>query len=259
MTTIDTIPYLFTESGLSALHSFIDRETLFSFDLDGTLAPIAAVPGDILVPVAIFTELTILNKQAAVAIITGRSRHDARLHLGFVPQYLIGNHGAEGLPGWEEQEVEFSLIAKTWEDQLYTILSDDDREGLLIENKGTTISVHYRGKKDKDAVRSLLLCTFEKLVPRPRRISGKCIENLIPENAPDKGVAMMYLMRHTGYLKGLFVGDDETDETVFELYGDHLFTVRVGSGIKTRARYTLRDQQEISRLLHEINLSKAFR
>ena len=39
-----------------------------------------------------------------VAVITGRSRSDAMQHLAITPHYLIGNHGAEGLPGWESQD-----------------------------------------------------------------------------------------------------------------------------------------------------------
>jgi trehalose 6-phosphate phosphatase len=253
----DTIPYLFTDSGLAALHAFIDHKTLFAFDLDGTLAPIVAEPGDIRVPESILAELIILNKRASVAIITGRSRHDAMLHLGFIPQYLIGNHGADGLPGLEAQEKEFLRLAENWEAQLKAMLSAAVHLGLSIENKGATVSIHYRNYPGDDAVPSLLIDTIEKLSPRPRRIGGKCVENLIPRKAPDKGVAILHLMHHTGYPKGFFVGDDKTDEDVFELPGDHIFTVRVGNEVKTRARYVLHNQQEISRLLHEINFSKA--
>lgn len=257
MTVMDTTPYLFTESGLAALHGFIDSKTLFAFDLDGTLAPIVAEPGNIRVPESILTELIILNKRASVAVITGRSLHDARLHLGFAPHYLIGNHGAEGLPGFGDQEKEFLRLAQNWEAQLKTMLSAADHPGFCIENKGATVSIHYRGHPDGDAVHSLLLDTIEKLTPRPRRIGGKCIENLIPPDAPDKGVAMLHLMHYTGCPKGFFVGDDKTDEDVFKLGGDQIFTVRVGNDVKTKARYVLRNQQEISRLLHEINFSRA--
>lgn len=249
-------PYLFTESGLAALHGFIDCKTLFAFDLDGTLAPIVADPGGIRVPESILAELTVLNKKAALAVITGRSRKDAKLHLGFDPHYLIGNHGAEGLPGMERQEDEFHRFAQIWETRLHAILSAAENSGISIENKGATVSIHYRENRNGKAVHSLILSAIEKLIPRPRRIGGKCIENLIPENAPDKGFAMLHLMSHTGCPKGFFVGDDETDEDVFAMSGERLFTVRVGAGIKTRARYVLRDQQEISRLLHEINLSQ---
>jgi trehalose 6-phosphate phosphatase len=256
MTPVDTMQYLFTDSGLAALHDFIDRSTLFAFDLDGTLAPIVAEPGDIRIPESILAELIILNKKADVAVITGRSRHDAMLHLGFVPQYLIGNHGAEGLPGLETQEEEFLLIAETWEAQLHAMLSDAGHFGFSIENKGTTVSIHYRNHPCGDAAHCMLINIIERLTPRPRRIGGKCVENLIPTKAPDKGVAMMHLMRYTGCPKGFFVGDDKTDEDVFELPGAHIFTVRVGNEVKTKARYILHNQQEISRLLHEINISK---
>jgi len=252
MTSTDAIPYLFSESGMAALHGFIDLKTLFAFDLDGTLAPIVSNPGDILVPESILAELTILHKQSAVAVITGRSRRDALRHLGFVPQYLVGNHGAEGLPGWEAREAEFLHMAETWEVQLYGILSGVDRSAVFIENKGATLSIHYRNCNE-EGIHALILNAIDRLTPRPRRIGGKCIENLIPDKAPDKGASMLHLMRHTGCPKGFFVGDDETDEDVFRLSGEHLFTVRVGTGNYTKARYVLRDQTEISRLLHEIN------
>lgn len=257
MTGRNSTPYLFTESGLAALHSFIDRRTLFAFDLDGTLAPIVAKPGDIRVPESILAELIILNKRASVAVITGRSLHDAGLHLGFTPHYLIGNHGAEGLPGFEVREKEFLRLAQNWEDQLHAMLSGTDHPGLNIENKGATVSIHYRGYPEGGEVHLLILDAIEKLTPLPRRIGGKYIENLIPPEAPDKGIALLHLMRYTGCPKGFFVGDDKTDEDVFELSGNNIFTVRVGNEVKTKARYVLRNQQEISRLLHEINFSGA--
>ncbi|MEN6375319.1 MAG: trehalose-phosphatase [Smithella sp.] len=253
MTTTDTTPYLFTDAGLAALHDFIDRSTLFAFDLDGTLAPIVAEPCNIQIPESILAELIILNKWASVAVITGRSRYDALFHLGFIPKYLVGNHGAEGLPGLEVEEEKFIRLAQTWEDQLHAMLTDADQLGLFIENKRATVSIHYRNWVGDDAIHSRLINVIEKLTPHPRRIGGKCVENLIPMNAPDKGFAMMHLMRCTASSKGFFVGDDKTDEDVFELPGDNIFTVRVGNESRTKARYFLQSQQEIPRLLREIN------
>ncbi|NTW07296.1 MAG: trehalose-phosphatase [Syntrophaceae bacterium] len=255
----ETTPYLFTDEGLAQLHGFIDRSTLFAFDLDGTLAPIVAEPGNIRIPESILAELIILNKWASVAVITGRSRYDALFHLGFVPKYLVGNHGAEGLPGLEVQEEKFLRLAQIWEDQLHAMLLDADQPGLFIENKGTTISIHYRNCIGDDTIHSRLINVVERLDPHPRCIGGKCVENLIPAEAPDKGFAMKYLMRQAGYSKGFFVGDDKTDEVVFELPGDNIFTVRVGNESGTKARYILQDQQEIPRLLREINAVRSAR
>jgi trehalose 6-phosphate phosphatase len=245
--------YLFSDTGLAALHDFIDTATLFAFDLDGTLAPIAADPGSIRVPQAIQRALAELKDRAVMAIITGRSRKDAQRHLGVVPQYLVGNHGAEGLPGWEEREEDFGLLGSGWNRQLKEIIPDMANAGIMVENKGTSVSVHYRGARNKSAARALMRHTIAKLVPQPRVVGGKYVENLLPKEAPDKGSALLQLMRRAGCTKGFFVGDDQTDEDVFHLDGNQLFTVRVGTGTKSRARYFLRGQGEILLLLRHVN------
>ncbi len=89
--------YLFSEAGLASLHGFVDPATLYGFDLDGTLAPIAADPGGILVPDAIQKALARLKKRAVVAVIPGRTRGcpaSSRCR----PPESVGNHGAEGFP-----------------------------------------------------------------------------------------------------------------------------------------------------------------
>jgi len=255
MTRKDSLPYLLSKSGLSALREFVDCTTLFAFDLDGTLAPIVANPGDIEVPEAIRSELARLKNLATVAIITGRSRSDALNHLGMETQYIIGNHGAEGLPGWEYQEAAFRSLGLEWERQLNKWIPDMNKSGFFFENKGPSLSIHYRGVRNKRGARSSLLEAIHSLIPRPRHVSGKFVENLLPEAAPDKGSAVIQLMRYTGLVKGLFVGDDETDEDVFRLSGDHLLTVRVGNKIGSKASYLLKNQQEIPVLLQIINLT----
>jgi len=87
--------HLLSEAGQAALRQFVDRSTLFAFDLDGTLAPIVADPARIEIPEKIRKQLTYLNRVAPVAIISGRARGDARAHLGFDPRFLIGNNRRE--------------------------------------------------------------------------------------------------------------------------------------------------------------------
>ncbi|MBV5340068.1 MAG: trehalose-phosphatase, partial [Deltaproteobacteria bacterium] len=90
--------YLFTAKGRDTLHAFVDPATLYTFDLDGTLAPIVSEPSGIAIPEEVRQCLIQLNRLAPVAVITGRARADALNHLGFTPRFLVGNHGAEGLP-----------------------------------------------------------------------------------------------------------------------------------------------------------------
>jgi trehalose 6-phosphate phosphatase len=59
-------------------------------------------------------------------------------------------------------------------------------------------------------------------------------------------------MREAGCAKALFAGDDETDEDVFRL-DKNIFSVLVGMRKNSRACYYLRSQQEMIRLLEEIN------
>ena len=85
------------------------------------------------------------------------------------------------------------------------------------------------------------------------------MENLLPNEAPDKGTALLQLMSQSDCAKGLFAGDDQTDEDVFQLNWNHLFTIRVGKGKNSRARYFLRKQEEILMLLRQINVILAQR
>ena len=245
--------YLLSNNGLAALGDFVAPDTLFAFDLDGTLAPITSDPDTVFLSPTVKEALAELIERATVAIITGRSQKDAQDHLGIVPHYLIGNHGSEGLPGWERYEEEFRCLADEWTRQLLTLLPDGRTTGIRVENKGLSVSVHYRGARNRAAARSLVLSAIDRLATCPRVVGGKYVENLLPEEAPDKGTALLQLMSRAGCAKGFFVGDDQTDEAVFQLTWENLFTVHVGGGKRSRARYFLRDQGEIFSLLHGIN------
>jgi trehalose 6-phosphate phosphatase len=253
MTNKAAMTYLFSDQGLAALRDFVDPATLFAFDLDGTLAPIVADPGEIRVPPVVQAALAELKERVPVAIITGRSRENARRHLGVAPQYLVGNHGAEGLPGWEGYEENFRRLGGEWTRQLQRAIPDREHPGIVVENKGMSVSIHYRGAKDRAGARSLVAKAIGQLLPAPRVIGGKYVENLLPDEAPDKGTALLELMNRAGCAKGFFAGDDRTDEDVFRLGWEKLFTVRVGTGRGSRARYFLRDQGEIVALLNRIN------
>ncbi|MDD5207133.1 MAG: trehalose-phosphatase [Desulfobacterales bacterium] len=245
--------YLFNDDGLADLLAFIDPATLFAFDLDGTLSPITSDPGSIQVPTAVQQALAKLRKRAIMAIITGRSRLDAQLHLDVIPHYLVGNHGAEGLPGSKRREDSYSLLVRQWAEQLRVMMFDAAAAGMAVENKGTSLSIHYRNAHSRRAAHSLALRAAGRLIPPPKMVGGKCVVNLLPADAPDKGAAMLHLMRRASCAKGFFVGDDRTDEDVFRLDGACLFTIRVGPGTRSRARYFLQDQEEILLLLRHIN------
>jgi trehalose 6-phosphate phosphatase len=244
--------YLLSDEGRGALRDFVARETLFAFDLDGTLAPIVAEPSLIMVPNELRAKLSRLSRLANVAVVTGRACADARLHLGFNPCFLVGNHGAEGVPGHEEDEAAFIRLSSAWEGQLRMLLPDERKCGVVIENKGATLSLHYRNATDPETAKREILNAAHRLVPLPRTVSGKYVENLAPREAPHKGEALLLIMHHLGRRQALFAGDDETDEDVFRLRDDRIFGIRVEMSLRSAASYFIRERDEIGALIDEI-------
>lgn len=244
--------YLFSHKGIEVLCSFVDATTLFAFDLDGTLAPIVDEPAAITINDEVRQSLIQLNNLAPVTIITGRSRSDAMSHLGFAPRFLVGNHGAEGLPGETTSAQDFTKICKGWINQLELLLPDMSTNGILLETKGQTIALHYRQAPDPVSAQNIILAAFADLIPLPRVVSGIFVENIAPQNAPHKGAALESLMAHMKCTRAIFVGDDVTDEDVFALHNPSILGIRVGNDPKSAALSYLKDQHEMVRLLREI-------
>lgn len=243
---------IFSHAGLAALQDFADRTTLFTFDLDGTLTPIVDDPARIAIPDAIRERMDRLCALANVAILTGRARDDARPHLGFNARFIVGNHGAEGIPGWEEREAEFAALARGWANQLEALLPPAAGRGIVIENKRLSLSIHYRKARYRDAAHAEIIDAIDRLTPLPRRVSGKCVENILPPDSPDKGEALVRIMRHAGASRAVFVGDDETDEDVFRMKNGSILGIRIGNASPSDAPYCLADQTGIEHLLDEI-------
>lgn len=243
---------IFSDAGLAALSSFIDRTTLFTFDLDGTLAPIVEDPAGIMISDDVRGKLMRLCRLANVAVLTGRARNDARAHLGFEPRFIVGNHGAEGLPGWEKREQGFIRLCRRWEDQLRVLLPQAFRSGIIIENKGCSLTLHYRRAPAPEAALAEILCAVQLLTPIPRQIAGKFVANIVPPESLNKGEALLLLMSHVCAHRAVFIGDDVTDEDIFRLKHKQIIGIRVGNSSPSEADYCLSDQNQIGRLLAEI-------
>lgn len=244
--------YLFSAAGHAALRAFVSPSTLFAFDLDGTLAPIVDDPAGITIPDEIRHALIQLDGMAPVAIITGRSRADALPHLGFTPRHLIGNHGAEGLPGGETTAQEFARQCREWKTQLAGFLPDSSISGISVEEKGLTLSLHYRQASDPAEARKTIRAAIARLKPAPRVVSGIFVKNVAPRDAPHKGAALEALMGHLACGHAIFVGDDVTDEDVFRLRNPAILGIRVGRDRESAAGCYLRGQHEMARLLREV-------
>jgi len=243
--------YAFSQEGVARLAAVVAGDPLLAFDIDGTLAPIVERPDDARVPDAVQHALAEIAEQWTVAIITGRAVGNARRMLSFEPRYLIGNHGAEGLPGASARTEEFKQAVREW----HRALEKCDalwKSGVSVEDKGYSLSLHFRSAPDADVAQASINECIRRLVPEPRVIDGKAVVNLLPPNAPDKGDAVRALMDHTRSTTVLYVGDDETDERVFALQLPGVLTLRVEPAANSAATLFLRDQSEVLTLLNHV-------
>lgn len=239
---------LFSQAGRVALGEFMTKPVMCLFDFDGTLAPLASDPARVSLPQPIQQRLQALQQRAPVGIITGRSLADIQKRLTFQPDYVIGNHGLEGLPGWQQCASENYAMCRRWRATL-AALRAEIRDKLWIEDKAYSLTVHYRQASDPPSVERALLEQFSQLVPSPRIIAGKFNFSLLPPGAGDKGQAVQQLLEQSPGFRALYVGDDQTDEDVFTLHHPAIFSIRVGDEDRTAASYGIADHESIMPLL----------
>ena len=242
---------LLGNEGLQVLRDFAARAPLCLFDFDGTLAPLEPDPAQVMLPSAVLSRLQALQRLAVVGIVTGRSLHDMQSRPSFRPDYLVGNHGLEGVPGTSAR---FTALADTcgqWKQGLQQRLREID-PGIWLEDKRYSLSLHYLHARDPAQAAAALARLFAQLDPLPRVISGKFIFNLLPGGSGDKGLAVLHLMRHTGNDAALYVGDDATDEDVFRLHAPGILSVRVGCTEPSAADWCIDDHQAIGLLLDRL-------
>lgn len=233
--------------GLRALHQLAGRDTLLAFDFDGTLAPIADDHSGAWMRPATRRLLARLARRYPCAVISGRALRDLRPRLqGVAVRGLVGNHGAEG-NGAGRGAAGLRRTVRAWRRRLSGHRWMIGRQ--TIEDKGLSLTLHYRRAPDPDAAERLLRRAIRGL-RGARVVPGKMGLNVIPAGAPDKGAAFVRLLRGAGCEAAVYVGDDTTDEDVFALTGmPHLLTIRVGRSRSSRAAYCLRSQDEIDDLL----------
>jgi trehalose 6-phosphate phosphatase len=79
---------------------------------------------------------------------------------------------------------------------------------------------------------------------------------VIPAGFPNKGDAVVTLLRRMRLDTALYAGDDVTDEDAFAVGPPRVFGVRVGPG-PSRAPWRLRSQAEVDALLGRLAALRA--
>lgn len=241
----------FFEYGAQRFDAVVRTGILCAFDFDGTLAPIVKDPALAVMPASILRRLRALQEYAPVAIVTGRSLDDIQKRLEFKPDFIIGNHGVEGASGWEVPAQDYRLLCERWYQQLNAALCDHARfdPGIMVEQKTYTLSVHFRMARDRDSSATALLKLFAEVVPDAHIVAGKCVFNLLPPGAPDKGTALDLLCATHDLRNTLYIGDDVTDEDVFKMNRKDWLTIRIEHSPDTSAEFYLHHRLDLVQVL----------
>lgn len=220
-----------------------DPSWAFFLDLDGTLFEIRTTPQAVRRRPA---ELELVSRLAessggAVALISGRSL--AKIDRLFSPLKVAaaGQHGAE----WRDAQGnlhEIQLPKKSLKEAAETIGAFAARhEGLVFENKGLSMALHYRlAPHLAEAAQAVVREAAAALGGALEMQQGKMVAELKPAGH-DKGRAIEEFMREPPFAGRvpLFIGDDLTDEHGFAVVnrmGGH--SVKVGEG-ESAARWRL--------------------
>ena len=193
------------------------HDSALLFDIDGTLSPIVERAQD----AALFPGVRELLAQAVarfgyVAFVTGRSPDDLDRIVAMPTVDAATNHGMELRRGGVVNTAE---AAAPYRDTIQSFASrwtgdtSLDMAGVWLENKGSTLSFHFRTAPDPDVAKAFL----DAMVGMEAEDAGLAIGwgrrilEVRPPVAIDKGTAVRELLDGTGAKHAVYLGDDLTD------------------------------------------------
>ncbi len=231
---------------------------LILLDYDGTLVDYVKVPQEARPSENLLSSLLKLNKSphTRLVIITGRAYQDINGFVGHLPIDIVAEHGAmirEDLK-WKQ------LIADEgkWQHLFFPMLEKFTKTcpGSFIEHKRFSLAYHYRNA-DSDCGYSRSRALIGEISKRAPEFGLKITDgNKVVEvrrKDIDKGKGTLYVLEKEDFDFILSIGDDKTDEDMFEVLKNnrYAFTIKVGAG-ETSAKYRLENVQQVIVLLNEL-------
>jgi trehalose 6-phosphate synthase/phosphatase len=234
---------------------FVQAKTRHLFlDYDGTLVPFARHPREARPDSRLLELLNTLasEKRTEITIISGRNSDVLEEWFNDLPLNLVAEHGAsirmKG-EGWLHER----SIDQTWKPLIRPSFDMFVQRcpGSFVEEKNHTLAWHYRNVDDDlGFIRSReLLDNLYHLIRNAQLqvIDGnKVIEVRVA--GVDKGTAARKVLLQRPAEFVLVIGDDKTDEDMFQALEHSAITIKVGQGI-THAQYILPTQQQVLDLL----------
>jgi trehalose-phosphatase len=245
-----------------AIEQRLDRRQVAVFlDYDGTLTPIVERPELAVLSEDMRAAVRALGRCCTTAIVSGRGLADVTRLVGLKELYYAGNHGFEITgPGHTEISYEPGKQFLAAVDEVSRRIEDGIKhiDGVLVENKLYSASVHYRlvateRVAEVERIVDKELAHFSNLHKRP----GKKVFEIRPKMDWDKGKAVLWLLQGL-CLDGpevvpIYIGDDVTDEDAFAaLKGRGIGVLVTDVPRPSAADYSLRNTDEVQQLLRAL-------
>ncbi|HZY78252.1 MAG TPA: bifunctional alpha,alpha-trehalose-phosphate synthase (UDP-forming)/trehalose-phosphatase [Cyclobacteriaceae bacterium] len=236
------------------------NKKLLFLDYDGTLVPIAALPGNAHPSAELLSLLKTLSNDPSteVVIISGRNFQILEKWLGHLSIHLVAEHGASlRLKGENWQH--YTDIDSSWKNLIKSTfeLYAQRAPGSFIEEKDHTIAWHYRGVDEElGFIRSRELLDSLYHLVRNTHLNVLDGHKVIEVRAAgiDKGIATGKIMERFPSDFILAIGDDKTDEDIFNVLKGKGVTIKVGNDL-TAAEFNVRNQREAFRLLDKLSMN----
>lgn len=227
----------------------------YFLDVDGTLIDIAESPDAVIIDASLLDLIARLHKQSggAMALVSGRAISDLEQLLASLRLPLAGQHGLErrdatGRLWIHAASPEAKCAIK---EALIPVLTQ--HSGLLLEDKGLTMALHYRRAPQLAYYVQRLLERLAHDANAGLEVQhGNCVAEIKP-SAIDKGTAVAEYLGEMPFKdrRAVFIGDDLTDEHGFaEVNRLDGISIKVGKG-PSCARYRLPDVAAVRRWLGE--------
>lgn len=228
---------------------------LFLLDYDGSLVSFKDNPGDLKPDRRLRSALRTLSSSGKneLVIISGRDRKTLAGWLGDVTNGLAAEHGL-WIRRREWKKIDF--VSDGWKEEIRPILEVfvDRTPGSLVEEKDFSLAWHYR-KVDPalSGVRVGELKDMLSHITANMEIGvlegNKVIE--IKGSFINKGKAASHWLRARKWDFILSVGDDWTDEDIFEQLPEDAYSIKVGFGA-SKARYRVSSTDEARSLIFSL-------
>ncbi|MFZ2088655.1 MAG: trehalose-phosphatase [Desulfobaccales bacterium] len=236
-----------------------DQKLLLLLDYDGTLVEIAPRPELARPPQELLHLLDCLVSLPglAVVVVSGRGLGDLQDFLPIPGLNYLGSHGAEGLMVGKLWTPKADTGSRAEQEELRRQLTDRlaHVKGWWVETKPLGFALHYRqaGLEEEQKIVGVLKPWLDEVARAGRHqiLQGKKVMEILPVGV-SKGAAIQDILLFPGFGGHfpVYLGDDLTDESAFQVLQGRGLTVKVGVGqAVTAASYSLPHPKDVRQFL----------